>query len=121
MPRKPLLPCRHPGCPNLSEERYCPQHRTAPVRDREADKDYNKYRRDRDAQKFYDGEAWRALRKQQLNRQPLCEICLDEGRFIKATLVHHKHGIKSGFGLEPEALQSLCWSCHSRLEKPKKG
>jgi 5-methylcytosine-specific restriction protein A len=121
-PRKPLLPCRHPGCPNLSEERYCPAHRTAPVRDKEADRYYNQHRRDKNSQNFYDSKAWRALRKRQLNKQPLCEICLAEGRFNRATLVHHKVGIRDGGdGLSADNLQSLCWSCHSRLEKSKHG
>jgi 5-methylcytosine-specific restriction protein A len=121
MPRKPLLPCRHPGCSNLSDERYCPAHRTAPVRNTEADRYYNKYRRNKDSQSFYDSEAWRALRKQQLAKQPLCEICLAEGRFNKATLVHHKNPIRdSSDRLNPNTLQSLCWSCHSRLEKSKR-
>ena len=27
MPRKPKQPCAYPGCPNLSEGRYCEEHR----------------------------------------------------------------------------------------------
>jgi 5-methylcytosine-specific restriction protein A len=91
------------------------------VRNTDADRYYNKYRRNKNSQSFYDSEAWRALRKQQLAKQPLCEICLADGRFNKATLVHHKNPIKDGNnGLDPNGLQSLCWSCHSRLEKSKR-
>lgn len=27
MPRKPKRPCAYPGCPNLTDEQYCEQHR----------------------------------------------------------------------------------------------
>ncbi|MCK9326793.1 MAG: hypothetical protein M0P69_14975 [Bacteroidales bacterium] len=27
MPRRPLKPCNKPGCPNLTDSRYCEQHR----------------------------------------------------------------------------------------------
>ena len=26
MPRKPKSPCAFPGCPNLTDKRYCPEH-----------------------------------------------------------------------------------------------
>ena len=26
MPLRPLKPCSHPGCPNLTSERFCPEH-----------------------------------------------------------------------------------------------
>ena len=27
MPRKPLKPCNHPGCPELTENRFCVKHK----------------------------------------------------------------------------------------------
>ena len=27
MPKRPLRPCSHPGCPNLCEGQFCEQHR----------------------------------------------------------------------------------------------
>ena len=26
MPRKPKRPCSYPGCPNLTDGRFCPEH-----------------------------------------------------------------------------------------------
>ncbi|WP_459253869.1 hypothetical protein [Haloimpatiens myeolchijeotgali] len=26
MPTKPLKPCRHPGCPKLTKNKYCEKH-----------------------------------------------------------------------------------------------
>lgn len=26
MPRKPLRPCKHPGCPELTDNRFCKNH-----------------------------------------------------------------------------------------------
>jgi 5-methylcytosine-specific restriction protein A len=122
MPKSPLKPCRHPGCPNLSEERYCEKHpteRTAATK--EADKDYNIYRRDKESQSFYDSDAWRKLRKQQLSRQPLCAMCLQEGRFNKAQVADHVIPIRQGGGrLDINNLQSLCWSCHSKKSKSER-
>lgn len=28
MPRKPKKPCAYPGCPNLTDGRYCPEHQS---------------------------------------------------------------------------------------------
>lgn len=40
MPRKPKQPCAYPGCPNLSNGRYCEQHRKL------VEKNYEQYSRD---------------------------------------------------------------------------
>ena len=36
MPRKPKHPCSYPGCPELTEGRYCKAHQ------KEMDREYNK-------------------------------------------------------------------------------
>ena len=40
MPKKPMKPCRHPGCPNLTAGRYCEEHA------KEEDRRYERYVRD---------------------------------------------------------------------------
>ena len=40
IPRKPKKPCAYPGCPNLTEGRYCPEHRS------KVNSEYEKYGRD---------------------------------------------------------------------------
>jgi 5-methylcytosine-specific restriction protein A len=33
MPYKPRRPCAHPGCPALTDKRFCPAHAQADARD----------------------------------------------------------------------------------------
>ncbi len=108
MPMKPLTPCRYPGCPELCSERYCEKHK------KEIDKHYNKYERDKKSQKFYQSAEWKAVRKQKLLLNPLCEECQRKGKLRKATMVDHITPIKQGgSALGLENLQCLCWRCHS--------
>ena len=111
MPRKPMTPCRYPGCPNLVEagERYCHEHKKI------VDRNYNKYERDKKSQLFYQSKEWKSLRKKKLEINPFCEECLRKGKFTKATMVDHIKPIKQGgSALDMNNLQSLCWSCHSK-------
>ena len=39
MPKKPKRPCSHPGCPNLTDGRFCEEHT------RQHNQDYEKYER----------------------------------------------------------------------------
>lgn len=41
MPRKPKKPCGYPGCPNLTEGRYCKEH------EKQMNQSYEKYGRDK--------------------------------------------------------------------------
>jgi len=118
MPYKPLHPCNHPGCPNLTRERFCDVHR------KQEHSNYNKYTRDKVATAFYNSPAWRSLSKLKLARDPFCEICRGRGEFVKATCVDHVKEMRDdGVALDIENLQSLCQSCHSRkslLERQKR-
>ena len=40
MPSKPKKPCAYPGCPNLTDGRYCPEHQ------QKVNSNYEKYGRD---------------------------------------------------------------------------
>ena len=105
MPWKTKKPCAYPGCPALTHERYCEQHK------RIVDKQYNLYGRDKDSQAFYESTAWRRLRRIKLQKSPLCEECLK----VKATTADHIIPIKQGgAALDITNLQSLCISCHGR-------
>lgn len=63
--------------------------------------------------KFYDSARWRFhIRPQQLERHPLCEDCLAQGLTVPAQHVDHRNNDQQDN--RPEALRSLCPSCHSR-------
>ncbi len=60
--------------------------------------------------------TWCKLRKQHLAREPLCRMCLAEGKLVEATEVDHIVPVKIAPDrrLDPTNLQSLDKSCHSR-------
>ncbi len=64
---------------------------------------------------FYLTKQWRALRLQKLNKDPLCECCMQSGRVTVATVVHHMLDIDEypEYKLNIKYLMSLCVPCHS--------
>ena len=83
MPRKPKRPCSWPGCPNLTEGRFCEEHQ------KEENRRYEKYGRDPAVRRRY-GRAWKRIRDKYASEHPLCEQCLKEGRYVKTEEIHHK-------------------------------
>lgn len=73
VPRSPKKPCAYPGCPRLTDRRFCPEHEKLD-RDR-----YNKNERSPDVNRKY-GRAWKRIRDRYVAAHPLCEQCLKEGR-----------------------------------------
>ena len=55
MPRKPKRPCSYPGCPNLTDGRFCPEHEKMEA------KRYERYDRDPNTKRRY-GRAWKRIR-----------------------------------------------------------
>ena len=108
MPHKPLKPCKYPGCPKLTAELYCEDHRGI------MDKNYNKYTRSSEHNKRY-GRSWKEIRNRFLAANPLCACCIKEGRLTPATLVHHILPVERGGGNEESNLMSLCASCHEKI------
>lgn len=49
-----------------------------------------------------------------LRREPLCRECWVHGRVTEATQVDHIVPLAEGGTNDPDNLQSLCHSCHSR-------
>lgn len=73
--------------------------------------------------RWYMNRDWRALRLQQLRREPLCRMCAAAGRVTVATVADHirpHRGDRAVF-MDPSNLQSLCdekpWLCHSSLKQ----
>jgi len=114
MPWKPLRPCNHPGCPNLSGQAYCEAHRE--VVKTEAARLYDRTGRDREMQGFYNSPAWRKLSNLKLQQSPVCEECFKRGRITKAVIADHIVPAREyrDRRLDIENLQSLCRGCHNR-------
>jgi len=108
MPLKPLSSCSQPGCPALTNKRFCPAHQ------REVDAHYNKYLRDPAERQRY-GADWRRVRSAYLRAHPLCEDCLEHERFVQATEVHHMTPMSKGGTHDKENLKALCKFCHSSI------
>jgi 5-methylcytosine-specific restriction enzyme A len=106
MPTKPKHPCNRPGCPALTDTRFCPDHKREHNRRFDATRGTTK-------QRGYAG-TWPARRKRWLARQPLCAECERKGEVVAATEVDHIVPKAQG-GVDDESnLQSLCRACHSR-------
>lgn len=108
MPRKPKRPCSYPGCPELTDDRYCEQHQSL------VNKQYNKYQRNPESNKRY-GRSWKRIRDRYIKTYPLCEECQRQGRLTPAEEVHHIIPLANGGSNNKENLMSLCKSCHSRI------
>ena len=102
MPRKPKRPCLHPGCPRLTDQTYCEEHR-------------GQYARESASGRGYDS-AWRRARSRYLRRNPLCVECLKEKRLAPATVVDHIIPHRGDMRLfwDENNWQPLCKACHDR-------
>lgn len=95
-------PCKHPGCPNLTDGSYCQAHQQA------ESKRYDTARGTA-AQRGYNA-AWRKVRAQKLRSNPLCERCEKAGRVRPATRVHHAD--RDAHNNAEGNLEALCKPCH---------
>lgn len=101
MPRKPKRPCSYPGCPNLTDGRYCEKHQKIIA------KRYEKYERSPVSKKRY-GRTWKKIRDAYVASHPLCELCLKHGRYVVAEEVHHKKPLAEGGTHAWNNLIALC-------------
>lgn len=108
MPRKPKRPCSFPGCPNLTEGRFCEEH------EKQENKRYEKYDRDPAVRRRY-GRVWKRIRDSYAASHPLCEECLKQGRYSKTEEIHHKLPLSQGGTHERDNLMALCKSCHAKI------
>lgn len=82
------------------------------------DRSFNTQRR----REVYDSSLWKRMRLAHLRNEPLCEICLMEGRVTLATEVHHINSFlnaetteeRDELAFQDSNLMSLCDSCHQR-------
>lgn len=110
MPSKPLRPCRHPRCPELTKDGWCDAHR--PQKATKAKK-----RRSAEWHWMYLTDTWtRDLRPTQLLLEPFCRECAKYGLRVRATRVDHVDPHRGDWDkfIDRTNLQSLCESCHNR-------
>ncbi len=103
MPRTSKRPCSHPSCPNLTEGKYCEEHKLIyPDRPSAAKRGY--------------GSKWQRVSKVYLRKHPLCVKCLAQGKFVTATVVDHiqPHRGDKVLMWSESNWQALCKPCHDR-------
>lgn len=108
MPYKPKKPCGYPGCPKLSEGRFCEAHA------KQNAQEYERYRRDPATRKRY-GRAWKRIRDRYVAGHPLCEQCEKAGRITPTQEVHHILPLSEGGSHDGGNLMALCTACHSGI------
>jgi len=97
-----------PGCPNLTDGRYCPEHQ------QKVNSNYEKYGRDPATKKRY-GRAWKRIRNKYAAEHPFCELCFERGIIVETQEIHHKKPLSEGGTHDRGNLIALCKSCHSRI------
>lgn len=108
MPRMAKRPCAWPGCPNLTDGRYCGAHEAKARRATEG------FTRSPGNRARY-GRSWRKARDAYATAHPFCERCFEEGRMTPLDEVHHILPVEEGGGDEEGNLMSLCRSCHNKI------
>ncbi|CAK7037189.1 HNH endonuclease signature motif containing protein [Tissierella sp.] len=101
-PRKPLKPCKHPECPELTDKRFCEVHKGI-------------YERKGAGQRGYD-TRWRRARERFLKANPLCVECLNKDSIVDAMVVDHvvPHRGNDKLFWDETNWQALCKSCHDK-------
>ena len=108
VPSRPKKPCAYPGCPNLTDGRYCAEHT------RKANSDYEKYGRNRNTKRRY-GRAWKRIRDRYAAEHPFCELCYSRGVLVPTEEIHHKLPLSEGGTHDRGNLIALCKPCHSQI------
>ena len=105
MPMAPLRPCAAPGCPALVSAGRCPTHAQA----------LERARPNRDVRRWYFTAAWRSVRRQVLDEQPLCVECGKQQRITPAVDVDHIVPYEGDYGrfIDRTNLQGLCKLHHT--------
>lgn len=98
-----VFPCKDLAEPGSS---YCAGHKPKPApKERHA---------------FYGTGRWRKFSEWYRRMHPLCERCEAAGRLVIADMVHHRIPLdQGGAELDPDNVESLCWSCHNKAHGSK--
>lgn len=117
MPYKLGTPCSYPKCPEVTTERFCDYHRK--MHQRNVSKS-----RGKELRRAYNSVRWIRFRNWYLQKNPLCVKCELEGLTTPATDVDHIVPISTPEDpkfVDPDSVQSLCHSCHSKKTATEDG
>jgi len=103
----PARVCGYPGCPVLTTEPYCPNHRTK-----------GHAVGARFPHNIYATRRWRGIRRARLRLDPYCSCdtdCCPDGCFRFANVVDHIIGLaEGGLPYDLDNTQSMAADCHNR-------
>ena len=108
MPKTPKHPCGFPGCPNLTDGRYCEEHA------KQENRRYERYQRDPAIKRRY-GRMWQRIRNRYAAAHPFCEECYKKGIITPTEEIHHNIPLAHGGTHADDNLMALCKPCHSRI------
>lgn len=108
MPKQPRRPCGFPGCPNLTDGRFCEEHA------KQENRRYERYQRDPATKRRY-GRAWQRIRDRYAAAHPFCEECYKRGVLTPTEEIHHIKPLAHGGTHAEDNLMALCKPCHSRI------
>lgn len=108
MPKMPKRPCGFPGCPNLTDGRFCEEHA------KQENRRYERYQRDPATKRRY-GRAWQRIRDRYAAAHPFCEECYKKGVLTLTEEIHHIVPLVHDGTHADDNLMALCKPCHSRI------
>jgi 5-methylcytosine-specific restriction protein A len=108
MPNRPLKQCSHYGCPNLTNERFCPAHK-------KEDQPYASVQNRATAHERGYDRRWQKVRVDYLRHNPLCVECRRKGQLTPSIVVDHitPHRGDRQLFWDPANWQALCAACHN--------
>ena len=107
MPSKPLRPCKTVGCPELTHDGYCINHKR--IRQKSYDSNRPSWH------SMYASKRWKDARIIYLSDNPFCIECSKLDRLIPATVVDHIVDHKGNYDLfwDTTNWQGLCYRHHN--------
>jgi 5-methylcytosine-specific restriction protein A len=108
MTRKPLKPCNKVGCPELTHDAYCVDHKQEKY-------SYDKARGSSNERGYT--YRWAKYSKRFRKKNPLCVHCLEKGLLTPSEHVDHViavNGADDPLFWDEDNHMALCASCHSR-------
>ena len=115
MPTRPKTPCNKPGCPALTDGRYCHAHEYIDIERAKARQKRSDKNRPGARKRGYDSR-WDKARIHWLRKHPLCVYCQKDGRTVAAKVIDHivPHRMDMKLFWDSENnWQSLCVSHHN--------